>query len=131
MSCRYSYLTDSGNSELFVRSGQCWVACAGCRQLKVYVAGNGIMKIAWTTSRKCVKCFKREADGDERKREMWKDQLAMHYGGKQAAVGVQEPVKVASTATSMAITDESRKEAKESLGSARWLSLRKLFTPTR
>jgi F-box-like len=130
MSCRYSYLTDSGQSELFVRGGQCWVACAGCRQVKIYVASNGIMKIAWTTSRRCVECAKRETDEDAQKRELWRDQLAKYYRWKQAAVGVQEPVKMTSTAAKLA-TEQQPKQVKKSSGPVRWLSFRRLFTPTR
>lgn len=73
MSCHHSYLTKSGHSELFVRAGQCWIACATCRQVKLYVAGNGFVMIAWEMSRKCVECTKVEMEGDAQKRGVWRD----------------------------------------------------------
>jgi F-box domain len=126
MSCRYSYLAEFGDSGLFVRGGQCWVACADCRQVKRYVAGNAIMKIAWMMARKCVECAKMEVDEDAQKKEVWRELLARHYRWKQAAVGLYEPVKVGSVPKRLA--EESPKPGKKIFGLERWGGLRKLFT---
>jgi F-box-like len=129
MSCRYTYLTDSGQSELFVRSGQCWIACVGCRQVKLYVASTEVMKVAWTMSRKCMECAKVEMARDEGKKEVWKDLMARHHRWKQAAVVRQEPGKMATISTRLA--EGSPKLGKRSSQAERWSTLRRLFKPAR
>jgi hypothetical protein len=129
MSCRYSYLTNSGQSELFVRGGQCWVACARCKQVKLYAASNASMKIAWQISRSCVECAKAETNGDAQKREKWRESLARYYRWKQAAVAVQQPVKVECFAETLA--ESPIKPGKKTSGSQKWLSLRRIFTSAR
>ena len=128
MSCRYYHVTACRQSEIFVRGSQCWIACAGCRQVKLYVATNGIMKIAWTMSRKCVECAKVEVADDEGKRELWKDSFAKLYRWKQAAVARQEPVEMTTVA---AVTEGPAKPEKRSSQSDRWSILRRVFLPGR
>ncbi len=125
MSCRFRFhlLTGDGQSELFVYRGKCWLACASCTQVKLYLASNTSMKGAWEMSRRCVNCAK------IRQREERSDLGAKHCVRKQTAVDVQQPAMIGSDSEKLAV--DFRKTDEKSFGSRMWLSLKTLLRTTR
>lgn len=96
MSCCYGFLTGSGQPELFVIGGQCWLVCAICRQVERYVASDGASEYAWKILRRCVRCAKVAADRGARKRELCGDLVASQLHLNQAAVMAQETAEAGS-----------------------------------